>query len=112
MVAHSRRVPACTFTIIPLPGDIRADVSAGGEGTAAEMDQRLWRIVAATRPRLLRDGHPSAASFPIGDELIEVNGICPGLDSIREIPLDFCGGRHSARWGAKVEPHASAEVKP
>lgn len=62
----------------PADGDMRANVSVGGDASAVDLDDNLRRITDAIRPRLLSDGLFFVGIDVIGDKLIEVNGICPG----------------------------------
>jgi glutathione synthase len=77
----------------PAEGDMRANVSVGGDAAAADLDDRLLKIVDAIRQRLLDDGLFFVGIDVIGDKLVEVNGICPGALEVLQASagVDFAG---------------------
>ena len=70
--------PAGAFNRLPAPGEVRANVYAGGRTEAAELNERDREICARIGPTLRERGLILAGIDVIGDVMTEINVTSPG----------------------------------
>ncbi len=58
--------------------DFRSNLSAGGRGVKAEVDDTMLEIVNKIRPKLINDGLFCVGLDIVGDKLMEINIFSPG----------------------------------
>ncbi len=68
----------CAVGRVRTGGDLRSNVSAGGEIAPAEVDDDMVRIAEIVRPRLVEDGMFLVGLDVAGDKIMEVNVFSPG----------------------------------
>jgi glutathione synthase len=66
------------FRRVPPEGEVRSNMSAGGESVATEVDDTVLGIAEAVGPKLMEDGMFLAGLDIVGDKLMEVNVFSPG----------------------------------
>ena len=63
---------------VPLRGDLRSNLTAGGNAKRAEITPTIRRIAGLARPQLKADGMFFVGVDLIGDRMVEVNVFSPG----------------------------------
>ncbi len=89
---------------IPMAGEARANLAAGGTGEGRELTERDRWIAAQVGPELKRRGLTFVGMDVIGDYLTEINVTCPTC--IRELDAQFSldiGGKLMDTIAAKLE---------
>jgi glutathione synthase len=66
------------FRRVPKGGEVRSNMSVGGEAVAAEVDEAVLAIAEAVRPQLVDDGMFLVGLDIVGTKLMEVNVFSPG----------------------------------
>lgn len=96
---------------IPMPGETRGNLAAGGEGVGQPLGERDRFIAAALGPELRRRGLAFVGIDVIGDYLTEVNVTCPTCvrELDRQFGLDIAGDlldALAAKWRSNTAPGA------
>ncbi|HEX2254606.1 MAG TPA: glutathione synthetase [Thermoanaerobaculia bacterium] len=68
----------CAYRREPSGGDLRSNLSAGGEVRPVEIDDKHLRVAELVRPKLIQDGMFLVGLDIVGDKLMEVNVFSPG----------------------------------
>lgn len=68
----------CAYRRVPTGGDLRSNITAGGEIEPAEIEERHLRVAELVRPKLVQDGMFLVGLDVVGDKLMEVNVFSPG----------------------------------
>ena len=66
------------FRRVNKSGDARSNMHSGGESVAAEVTEKMLRIVEIVRPKLVSDGMFLVGLDIVDDKLIEINVFSPG----------------------------------
>lgn len=71
--------------------DLRSNMSAGGQATAANVTDAMLRIAEVVKPKLIQDGMFLVGLDIAGDKLMEINVFSPGgLGSVKKLQgVDF-----------------------
>ncbi|UDG79085.1 Glutathione synthetase [Candidatus Ecksteinia adelgidicola] len=85
-IVDGKPVPYC-LARIPIQGEIRGNLSAGGHGEARYLSDDDWKIAYAIAPELKKRGLFFVGLDIIGDQLIEINITSPTC--VREIEQAF-----------------------
>ncbi len=97
---------------IPMAGEARGNLAAGGTGVGRELTERDRWIAAEVGPELARRGLLFVGIDVIGDYLTEVNVTCPTC--IRELDAQFSldiGGMLMDEIAAKLKEKADAAAR-
>ncbi|AQS50474.1 MAG TPA: glutathione synthase [Paenalcaligenes hominis] len=76
LIINGRPVPYC-LARIPLAGETRGNLAAGGRGVAQPLSERDWQIANTVAPRLAERGLFLVGLDVIGDYITEVNVTSP-----------------------------------
>ncbi|MDX1582801.1 MAG: glutathione synthetase [Thermoanaerobaculia bacterium] len=68
----------CAYRRVNRTGDIRSNITAGGEVESVEVTDEMLEIVNIVRPKLIRDGMWLVGLDIVGSKLMEVNVFSPG----------------------------------
>jgi glutathione synthase len=68
----------CAFRRVRKGGDLRSNLSAGGELAKAVVTDEMLHVADIVRPRLLQDGMFLVGLDLVGDKLMEINVFSPG----------------------------------
>ena len=101
---------------IPMRGETRGNLAAGGEGVGQPLGERDRFIAAAVGPELRRRGLAFVGIDVIGDYLTEVNVTCPTCvrELDRQFGLDIAGDLLdvlAAKWQPDVETGAEPSAE-
>lgn len=72
-------------------GDLRSNLTAGGESMAAQISDEMVELARQVRPRLVQDGMFFVGLDIVGDKIIEINVFSPGalIDASRLAGINF-----------------------
>ncbi|HEX6202257.1 MAG TPA: glutathione synthetase [Thermoanaerobaculia bacterium] len=68
----------CAYRRVPSGGDLRSNITAGGEIEPAKIEERHLRVAELVRPKLIQDGMFLVGLDIVGAKLMEVNVFSPG----------------------------------
>lgn len=68
----------CAYRRVPKGGDMRSNITAGGEIESVEIEPRHLEVAELVRPKLVQDGMFLVGLDIVGDKLMEVNVFSPG----------------------------------
>jgi glutathione synthase len=68
----------CAYRRLTAEGDMRSNLTAGGELAKADIGERELRVAELVRPRLVEDGMFLVGLDLAGDKLMEINVFTPG----------------------------------
>ncbi len=85
----------CAYRRTATGGDLRSNISAGGEVRRVDADEGHLRVAELVRPKLIQDGMFLVGLDIVGDKLMEVNVFSPG-------GIGIAGHLHGADFLAPV----------
>jgi glutathione synthase len=68
----------CAYRRIATGGDLRSNITAGGQVAPVEIEERHLRVAELVRPKLVQDGMFLVGLDIVGSKLMEVNVFTPG----------------------------------
>ncbi|HUO87475.1 MAG TPA: glutathione synthetase [Thermoanaerobaculia bacterium] len=68
----------CAYRRVPAGGDLRSNITAGGEVKKVEIEDHHLRVAELVRPKLIQDGMFLVGLDIVGAKLMEVNVFSPG----------------------------------